>query len=153
MIHQRQGLPLGLEAGDHLARIHARLDELQRYLAAHRMMLLGDKHQAHAPFADLLHQLVRTDRGAGPFAHGLVERGGRLMSGRFEKAPHFVMMHQELLHFAAQRLIAGAMRGQVFPPTLSRGNFQGSQKDRFGLFCLRAHESGSGHMPVCNTVR
>ena len=26
VVHQCQGLPLGLEAGDHLARVHARLD-------------------------------------------------------------------------------------------------------------------------------
>src|SRR5207247_8699377 len=33
MIHQRQRLPLGFEAGDHLACVHPRLDDLQRDLA------------------------------------------------------------------------------------------------------------------------
>jgi len=28
MIHHRQGLSLGLEAGDHLLRVHAQLDDL-----------------------------------------------------------------------------------------------------------------------------
>ena len=61
MIHQRQRLPLGLEAGDHLPRVHARLDDLQGHLAAHRLLLLGDEHQPEAPLADLLHELVGTD--------------------------------------------------------------------------------------------
>ena len=38
MVHQRQGLPLGLEAGDDLPGVHARLDDLQRHLAADRLL-------------------------------------------------------------------------------------------------------------------
>ena len=34
VVHQGQRLPLGLEAGDHLPRVHARLDDLQRDHAA-----------------------------------------------------------------------------------------------------------------------
>ena len=34
MVHQGQGLPLGLEAGDDLAAVHARLDQLEGDLAA-----------------------------------------------------------------------------------------------------------------------
>ena len=34
----RQGLPLGLEPGDHLLRVHARLDDLQGHLAAHGLV-------------------------------------------------------------------------------------------------------------------
>ncbi len=37
VVHQRQGLPLGLEAGDDLARVHARLDDLERDLAPDRL--------------------------------------------------------------------------------------------------------------------
>ena len=37
MVHHRQGLPLGLEAGDDLAAVHARLDDLERDLALHRL--------------------------------------------------------------------------------------------------------------------
>ena len=36
VVHQRQGLPLGLEPGDHLPGVHARLDDLQGHLAADR---------------------------------------------------------------------------------------------------------------------
>ena len=65
MVHQRQGLPLGLEAGDHLPGVHARLDDLQRHLAADRLLLLGHEDDAHAAFADLLQQLVGADERAG----------------------------------------------------------------------------------------
>ena len=66
MVHQRQRLPLGLEAGDHLPRVHARLDDLERDRPLDRLGLLGHEHDAHAPFADLLQQLVRADDRAGP---------------------------------------------------------------------------------------
>ena len=53
VVHQGQRLPLGLEPGDHLLRVHARLDDLQRHLAADGRRLLGHVDDAHAPFADL----------------------------------------------------------------------------------------------------
>ena len=37
VVHQRQGLPLGLEPGDHLPRVHPRLEHLQGDLAADRV--------------------------------------------------------------------------------------------------------------------
>ena len=48
VVHQRQGLPLGLEPGDDVARVHARLDDLEGHLAADRLLLLGHEDQAHA---------------------------------------------------------------------------------------------------------
>ena len=62
VVHQGQRLPLGLEAGDDLLGVHARLDDLQGHLAAHRLGLLGHVDDAHAAFADLLQQLVGADR-------------------------------------------------------------------------------------------
>ena len=61
VIHHRQRLPLGLEPGDDLGGIHARLDDLERDLAADRLFLLGHVDDTHAPFADLLEQLVGPD--------------------------------------------------------------------------------------------
>jgi hypothetical protein len=58
MIHQRQRLPLGLESRDHLPRIHARLDDLERYFAMDGLLLLGDEDQSHAALADLFQQLA-----------------------------------------------------------------------------------------------
>ena len=54
MVHQRQGLALGLEAGDDLPGIHAGLDDFQRHFALDRLGLFGHINCAHAPFADLL---------------------------------------------------------------------------------------------------
>ena len=61
MVHQRQRLPLGFEAGDDLARVHARLDELSATGRLTGCCLLGDPDRPHAAFADLLQQLVRAD--------------------------------------------------------------------------------------------
>ena len=77
VVHDRQGLPLGLEPGDHLPRVHPRLEHLQRDLAADRLGLLGHVDDAEPALADLLQQLVRADRPSpGPSA------GGRGRSGR-----------------------------------------------------------------------
>jgi hypothetical protein len=77
MVHQRQGLAFGLEAGDHLPRIHARLDDLEGNLAPDRVLLLGQEHRAHAPFADLLQEFVGTDDGVPAFRIArLIEVGG-----------------------------------------------------------------------------
>ena len=61
VVHQGQGLSLGLKPGDHHAGVHARLNDLQRHLAAHRLALLGHVDHAKAPFADLLQELVVAD--------------------------------------------------------------------------------------------
>ena len=61
MVHQRQRLPLGLEAGDDLPGVHARLDDLQATLRRTGCGLLGHEDHAEAALADLLQQLVRPD--------------------------------------------------------------------------------------------
>jgi hypothetical protein len=61
MIHQRQGLPLGLEPSDDLFAVHPRFDDLQRHHAAHGLGLLGHVDDAHAALSDDLEQLVRAD--------------------------------------------------------------------------------------------
>ena len=70
VVHQRQGLALGLEAGDDLLGVHAGLDDLQGHLAADGLRLLGHVDDAHAPLADLLQQLVGADDRAGPLGRG-----------------------------------------------------------------------------------
>ena len=49
VVHQGQGLPLGLEPGDHLPGVHPRLDHLQGHLPADRLGLLGHEHQPMPP--------------------------------------------------------------------------------------------------------
>ena len=81
VIHQRQGLPLRLEAGDDLRRIHARLDDFQGHLAADRFFLLGHIDDAKAPLADLLQQLVGADDAADILGRQVAEnRCDRLRS-------------------------------------------------------------------------
>ena len=71
MLHESQGLALGLEPGDHLARVHARLEDFQSDPAADRMLLLGHEHHAEPAFTDLLDQFVGPDQRA----YALTERG------------------------------------------------------------------------------
>ena len=67
MIHQGQCLTLCFKAGNHLPRIHPRLDDLERHTPFNRLVLLGQVDHAHAAFADRLHQFVGTDLGPNEF--------------------------------------------------------------------------------------
>ena len=67
MVHQGQGLPLGLEAGDDLPESMPGLMILSATMRWTGCGLLGHEDGAHAAFADLLQQLVRADDGARAF--------------------------------------------------------------------------------------
>ena len=54
MVHHRQRLALGLEARDDFARVHARLDDLERHAPRHRLHLFGHPDDAESALADLL---------------------------------------------------------------------------------------------------
>ena len=69
MVHQRQGLALGLEPGNHLLGVHAQLDDLESDPPADRLGLLGHVHDAVAALADLLQQLVTPDPVPGLLGH------------------------------------------------------------------------------------
>jgi hypothetical protein len=56
MVHQRQCLPLRLEAGDDLPGIHASLKDLERHFTPHGMLLLGHEDDAKTPLANLFQQ-------------------------------------------------------------------------------------------------
>ena len=77
VLHQGQGLPLRLEAGQDVPRVHPPLDQLQRHLAADRPELLGEVDGAHAPLADLLADLVAIGDDRIDEASGLVVRSTR----------------------------------------------------------------------------
>ena len=96
MVHQGEGLPLGLEPREDLARVHARLDELEGDAALDRLGLLGDPDGAHAAFADLLQQLVAADFLAGALGCRLFDRGDR-SRGDFDRAAGLlvVVFHDE----------------------------------------------------------
>ena len=60
MVHQGQGLPLGLKTRQDLLGVHPRLDDLHGYEPFDRLRLLGHVHRAHAAFADFLDEFVAT---------------------------------------------------------------------------------------------
>jgi hypothetical protein len=43
VVHEGERLPLRLEAGNNIARVHTRLDDLEDHLAADRMLLLATR--------------------------------------------------------------------------------------------------------------
>ena len=81
VIEEREGLPLGLESRDHLARIHAQLDDLQGHLPPQGDLLHRAEDHPEAPLAELLVQAIRTHRRAD-----LDLLGGRLPGGLHDRA-------------------------------------------------------------------
>ena len=74
MIHHRQRLPLRLETGDDLLGVHAKLGDLQRDAATHRLGLLRDIDHAAPAFTDSLQQFVASER----LANGFIGRIGQI---------------------------------------------------------------------------
>ncbi len=74
MVHQGQRLSLSLESGDDFARVHARLDDLERHLALHRFLLLGHINDTEPALTNLLQQLVAADHRAKGFRLKLSRR-------------------------------------------------------------------------------
>jgi hypothetical protein len=77
MVHEGERLPLGLEAGQDGARIHAGLDELDGDEAFDRLGLLGHPDAAHAAFADLLDELEAAAQDQSRLVRFRVADGGR----------------------------------------------------------------------------
>ena len=63
MVHHRQCLSFGFEAGDDFARIHPGLDDFQSDFATNRLFLFGGIDDSHPPFTQLLTYFVRADSG------------------------------------------------------------------------------------------
>jgi len=61
MIHHRERLALGLEAGDDLFGIHAKLDDLESDPPLERLTLLGHVDDTHSTFTQDLKDPVRSD--------------------------------------------------------------------------------------------
>ena len=61
VIHQGQGLTLGLEPGQDLLGIHAQLDDLQGDLARDRLGLLGQVDRGEPTLPDHFADLVAVD--------------------------------------------------------------------------------------------
>ena len=82
--------------------------------------LLGHVDHAHAPFADLLQQLVGADLRAGLFEGGLVERGKEGVGGCVHDAAPAVVGLQQTFHLPPQLRIAVASAVQVGLPLVRR---------------------------------
>ena len=132
VVHQGQGLPLGLEPGDHLPRVHPRLDHLQGDPPADRLGLLGHEHHAHPALADLLQQLVRADRPRPPGLGRPGSSGGRVRSARGRRAVEEAAgagVGGEQASTPPQGRVAGAGPVQERRPVGRVGDVQGVGED------------------------
>lgn len=59
VVHHRESLTLGLEAGHHLTGVHSGLENFNGDAAADRRGLLGHEDGAEAAFADALEDLIQ----------------------------------------------------------------------------------------------
>src|SRR5262245_38161370 len=77
-----------LEAGQDLARVHARLEDPQRHHAAERLGLLGPEDDTGPALANLLQELVGPNHRAGAFTERLfIKATTGLGAGRLRKLP------------------------------------------------------------------
>jgi hypothetical protein len=139
VVHHGQRLPLGLEACDNVPRVHARLQDFERHLAADRLRLLGEEDHTKTAFADLFQQFIGADKHAGAFGdrfrHGESEAFSGQARGQRRRRP---------VKQALWRVVGGEHQAQVFAKpgvegTLAvqpggpvrRRDFQGGQKQLF----------------------
>ena len=140
MIHERQGLALSLEAGDHLIRVHAQLDDFKGHPSAHWLLLLGHEYYAASAFADLLKQFVASDAVAGFFGGragdalgcardlGPDRRGLRSGCLSFQECDCLFMNSEQRLEVEAQVVIIGTGSIQI-GTTFAGVQFQGRAKE------------------------
>jgi hypothetical protein len=102
MIHHGHGLPFTLEAGDHVAAVHARLQDLDGHATPDRIGLLGCEDPAHSTLTQELEQPVATDHRSGLFFLGCF--GGFAREGLEEGIRVSVRLEQRF-HFAAKQRI------------------------------------------------
>ena len=121
VVHQRQGLALGLEARHDLARVHARLEYLQRDHATDRLLLFGHEHQAETALADLLEQLVMAQDAAGSFTNRL---GARRHNVLLEKIAGLALGLEQGVNLSAQDGIRPALLRQKTLALRRRGDRQ-----------------------------
>ncbi len=136
MVHERQGLALGLEPGQHLPAIHARFDQLEGHPPPHGLMLLGHEDDPHAALADLLQQLIRTDLRAGFLQGRLIDgdfgtgsdRGRRIL----QKVTCLLTGCDEGVHLRPQIGITTTHSLDEKFPVFGRSDFQGIQENVVG---------------------
>ena len=160
MVHQRQSLPLLLEALEHRPGIHSGLDELEGDLAPDRLGLLGDPDVTHAAFADLFLERVPPGddeaglgdravygRSGGGRRRWAIRPGGLIESGlgnAVEDATGQPVGVEETLDAAAELVVAGAGLVKESAPLGPGGLGQRGVEDR-----LYSHRS----IPLANATQ
>jgi hypothetical protein len=153
MVHQGQGLALGLEASQHRLGFQAGFDDLEGDLAADRLGLLGQVDDAHAAFADLLQELVGADQGAGALARPSRGDGLSQTWGRSVEWPLGVLVcGQQLADPLEQLGLAGAGLVEEGVSFLGCGLVQGGQEHSFGIIVRLGH-GGSPRVVYPLTMR
>ena len=77
VVHEGEGLALGVEAGQHLLRLHAELDDLEGHPPRDGLGLLRVIDDAHAPLAQDLQEAVGADALGSAVRPGEARGGGR----------------------------------------------------------------------------
>ncbi len=117
MVHHRQSLPLGLEAGNNLPGVHTWLDDFQGNGALNRLSLRGHEHNAHAALADLLQQLVRPNNRPRLLADRRRDRDFQFRRRRIENERRRpLMLFQQTFHALVQSKIIATGRRQHSRP-------------------------------------
>jgi hypothetical protein len=129
MVHQRESLTLGLEAGDDLLRVQTRLDDFQRHAPPHRSALVRHPHRAESALANLLEQFVITDDVARLLA-GHPGRPGGIRAGDSiaEEFRRSLVSGELCLNAGTQIWISGANFIEKCRPLLGRNQLAGVQK-------------------------
>src|SRR5690606_17035046 len=114
-----EDLPLVTEAAQHLVRVHAAFDDLERDAPVELLVrALGQVDRAHAAAADLVHDAVGPDAYPGSGRRVVAgkavrvqlgeERCGEGVDGVADRLLGCRLALEELEHFAAQLLVAVA---------------------------------------------
>jgi hypothetical protein len=114
MIHHGHGLTFALEAGDHIAAVHARLQNLDGHATPDRIGLLGCKDPSHPALTQKLEQPIATDHRPRLFLQDRVRGFTRKrlennirVSVRFEQRFHFAAKHRVGTGLVQKRGLSG----------------------------------------------
>ena len=131
VVHERQRLPLRLEARGRASRVDAHLDHLERHAAADGMRLLGEVDDAHAALSqdvDHVVALVAVGEGAVRIADRC-GRGLRRARGVVARGPAVGgVVRDERHHFLVERPVTAAGL-EDDTPAVARGDVQRGVKD------------------------
>ena len=144
VFHDRQGLSLGFEPGDHLAGAHPRLDDFHGHSAAERVRLLGQVDDPHPPFTDLLKQLVRADHRAGIVRSRRLFQDDRREDRVFHEVAGDRVCPEQSFDFVTQAGVVGACLRQVSCAFAGRTEFERPSEDQLQVQHRLAHGGHRG---------